>query len=76
MITKNFCSECGFKLDWSLHEEPQTEPIMIHGTLQCTCGQEFYFETTRDYIDCIKCKKRHDVKSFPIKEVEASGTDV
>ena len=49
---------------------------MIHGTLQCTCGQKFYFETTRDYIACIKCKKRHDVKSFPIKEVEAGGTDV
>jgi hypothetical protein len=73
---QKFCSECGFQLDWSLYEEPQIESIMIHGTLQCTCGQEFYFETTKDYIDCIKCKKRHDVKSFPIKEVEASGTDV
>ena len=64
---QKFCSECGFQ---------QTEPIMIHGTLQCTCGQEFYFETTKDYIACIKCKKIHDVKSFPIKGVEASGTDV
>lgn len=53
-----------------------TEPIMKHGTLQCTCGQEFYFETTKDCIACIKCKKIHDVKGFPIKGVEASGTDV
>ena len=73
---QKFCSDCGFQLDWSSYEEPQTEPIMIHGTLQCACGQEFYFETTRDYIACIKCKKRHNVKSFPIKEVEAGGTDI
>jgi|LSQX01.3.fsa_nt_gb Zn finger protein HypA/HybF involved in hydrogenase expression len=50
--------------------------VMREGTIKCDCGQEFYFETTMNYIDCIKCKKRHDVKSFPIKEVEAGGTDV
>ena len=73
---QKFCSECGFQLDWSLYEEPQTEPIMVHGTLQCTCGQEFYFETTKDCIACVKCKKVHDVKRFHIKGVEAGGTDV
>ena len=50
--------------------------IMREGTIKCDCGQEFYFETTKDCIACIKCKKIHDVKSFPTKEVEASGTDV
>ena len=44
--------------------------------IKCDCGQEFYFETTKDYIACIKCKKIHDVKSFPIEEVENGGTDV
>ena len=50
--------------------------VMREGTIKCDCGQEFYFETTKDYIACIKCKKGHDVKSFHIKEVEAGGTDV
>ena len=50
--------------------------VMREGTIKCDCGQEFYFETTKDCVACIKCKKGHDVKSFHIKEVEAGGTDV
>jgi len=50
--------------------------VMRKGNIKCDCGQEFYFETTKDYIACIKCKKIHDVRSFPIEEVEDDGTDV
>ena len=41
---------------------------MRHGTVNCSCGQQFYFETLRTQINCIKCDKTHDISSYPEKE--------
>ena len=40
---------------------------MRHGTINCSCGQQFYFETLRTKIYCIKCDKEHDISSYPEK---------
>lgn len=75
-----FCQECRTQLEGKEDEtyllsKPE-QNIMRGGVIKCDCGQEFYFETIRDCIACIKCEKIHDVKSFPIKEEEVGGTDV
>lgn len=73
---QSFCEKCGTAIDWSKYVEPTQERGMRCGTINCSCGQEFYFETTKEHIACIKCKKGHDVKSFHTKGVEAGGTNV
>jgi hypothetical protein len=35
---------------------------MKKGNIKCECGQEFYYETIRDYVVCIKCGKRYELK--------------
>lgn len=51
------------------------------GTINCKCGQQFYFETMNNEIACIKCKKIYDVSSYPEKveieiiEPEIEGTE-
>ena len=35
---------------------------MNKGTINCECGQEFYFETIRDFINCNHCGKQYEVK--------------
>ena len=35
--------------------------IMRKGSIKCDCGQEFYYETKRLVINCIKCGKEHSV---------------
>lgn len=37
---------------------------MKYGTINCSCGQEFYFETERNKIACIRCKRIYDVADF------------
>jgi hypothetical protein len=41
---------------------------MREGTINCECGQSFYFETVNTQIACIKCNKMHDVSGYPFKE--------
>jgi len=52
---------------------------MRHGTIGCSCGQRFYFETHREKIACISCNKEHDLSDFPekkeIKETEENETE-
>lgn len=43
---------------------------MYYGTINCDCGQEFYFETINTKIKCIHCSKEYDVKDYPIMEEE------
>lgn len=38
------------------------------GSIVCMCGKSFSFETARDTVACIDCKKVHDVTGFPEKE--------
>lgn len=38
---------------------------MRFGTIRCTCGQEFYFETVRTTIKCIRCAEEYDVNEYP-----------
>jgi hypothetical protein len=50
---------------------------MRYGTINCTCGQEFYFESARTHVNCINCDKEYDITSYPEKaeEVEFTETD-
>ena len=43
---------------------------MKSGTITCKCGQQFYFETNSDTITCIKCKKIHNITTYPEKVEE------
>lgn len=66
---QSFCENCGTALDWSEYVEPTQEQRMHCGTINCSCGQSFYFETVRVQVACISCGQTIDVKDFPIKEV-------
>ena len=45
------------------------ETIKMHcGTLNCHCGQTFWFETVNPEINCITCNAPHDITSYPFKE--------
>lgn len=51
---------------------------MKYGKIICNCGQEFYFETLNNFLNCISCGKRYDVESFEempenIEEIEGLG---
>ena len=43
---------------------------MKYGTINCSCGQQFYFETMADKINCIACKKEYGISSYPEKVEE------
>ena len=38
-----------------------------YGTINCSCGQQFYFESMGIGINCIKCAKPHDISEYPEK---------
>lgn len=53
------------------------------GTINCNCGQQFYFETNNTEIACIKCNNIHDTTKYPEKieeppqeEGESNGVDI
>jgi len=60
-----FCQECGIQLECKEDEncsQPKSEQnVMSMGSIKCDCGQEFYYETRRLVINCIKCGKEHPV---------------
>lgn len=43
------------------------------GVINCTCGQQFYFETVNNEIACIKCKNVYDTTTYPeiVEETES-----
>ncbi len=41
---------------------------MKYGTIFCECGQDFYFETVKKSVNCIRCGKRYDTNGYPEKE--------
>lgn len=43
---------------------------MRFGTVNCTCGTTFYFETESKEIRCIQCGERIDVSDRPAKAPE------
>lgn len=45
---------------------------MKYGTINCQCGQVFYFETMSPITSCPSCKNEYDIISYPekIKESE------
>lgn len=66
---QSFCEKCGNALDWYSYVEPAQEPQGIRcGTINCSCGQSFYFETVQTKVNCIKCNKEYDVSTFPFKD--------
>lgn len=64
-----YCYDCGVSLEWKMHEEyfpplpalPAEQNVMREGHIKCACGQEFYYETKRLVINCIKCGKEYSV---------------
>ena len=49
------------------------------GTVNCSCGQQFYVESVNDTVNCIRCAKEHNISTFPelkpIEQIE-SATEV
>lgn len=43
---------------------------MYKGTINCDCGQEFYYETVRNFINCISCGKQYEAIDTKIDPVE------
>ena len=50
---------------------------MKHGTINCKCGQQFYFESASNQINCIQCDFAHDISNYPEKSevTEVEFTD-
>ncbi|WP_167792032.1 hypothetical protein [Soehngenia longivitae] len=46
---------------------------MKKGNIKCECGQEFYYETIRDFVVCIKCGKRHELKIEFLEDIGEVG---
>lgn len=40
---------------------------MKHGIINCKCGQQFYFESDSNQINCIQCDSAHDISNYPDK---------
>lgn len=67
MIVEKYgiCPNCEIQLEWKEDEvdipsKPE-QNAMRKGNIKCDCGQEFYYETKRLVINCIKCGKEHSV---------------
>lgn len=43
---------------------------MHKGTITCSCGRVFYFETINEIVKCISCEKEYDVSEYAEKEEE------
>ena len=43
---------------------------MRYGTVNCTCGTTFYFETESNEIRCVQCGERNDVSGYPVKALK------
>ena len=43
---------------------------MHKGTITCSCGRVFYFETLNEIVRCINCDKEYDVFEYEEKEEE------
>ena len=60
-----FCQGCGIQREWEedeVYSPPKPEQnVMREGNIKCDCGQEFYYETKRLVINCIKCGKEYSV---------------
>ena len=50
---------------------------MKYGTINCKCGQQFYFESASNQINCIQCDLTHDISNYPEKSeiVEVEFTE-
>lgn len=70
-----FCPDCATPLEWDA-QEPMIIDTVRYGTIVCECGQEFYFETKRPVVHCIKCNKEYSTATYPVKEVAQYGIDV
>ena len=50
---------------------------MRYGQINCKCGQQFYFESRRDKINCINCNEEYDIRDYPEKpELEVEDEEV
>jgi Uri superfamily endonuclease len=56
-----YCPECAAALIKHVEENVR------YGSIDCSCGQHFYFETRRKIVNCISCNKEYDVSNYPIK---------
>jgi len=52
--------------------------VMLKGHIQCECGNNFYFQSRRNEVICMKCGKMHPNNGEPIPEeppTEEGDTD-
>lgn len=52
------------------------EGKMRYGSISCSCGLEFYFESINETVECIKCGKVHTILNFPELEKEEEEIEV
>lgn len=43
--------------------------MMKQDTIKCECGNEFYFQSIRDYIPCMACGRMHPNEGAPVEEL-------
>jgi hypothetical protein len=82
-----YCFVCESTLDWenpiqedspnTLDRQNAQSGKTHYGTINCTCGKEFYFETVHLEVECIGCGLTHDVSTYPFKEeIDEDVTDI
>lgn len=49
--------------------------MMKQGMIYCECGNEFYFQSIRDNITCMKCGKMHKNEGDPVEEMAEEQED-
>ena len=50
--------------------------IMLQGKINCECGNEFYFQSIRKEIPCMKCGKMHKNEGDTFEDIEEKIEDV
>ena len=49
--------------------------MMRQGKINCECGNEFYYESIRESIPCMKCGKMNPNNGEPIQEEQIEATE-
>ena len=39
---------------------------MRGGSIHCTCGKPFYYETQKSTVKCVYCGKEHEAQELPV----------
>lgn len=50
--------------------------VKRQGTIKCECSNEFYFQSIRKEIPCMKCGKMHPNNGEPVTEEPEEQTEL